>query len=174
MRRPTPVPGDVLDRARLRRGAALAGTVAADGTWLVGTRDALVLVPADGPVTTVPWERVETADWDREEERLRVVEVAHFGDQQPVHTLTVTDPGRLLPMVRERVSASVLLQRRVPVHGRRGLSVVARRAPGGTGPITWAWEYDAGLDPDDPLVREAAAAGLRAAQQDVGTAGEPI
>ena len=65
-------------------------------------------------------ERVETADWDRDEERLRVAEVGEFGHVRPVHTFTVTDPGRLLQMVRERVTASVLVQRRVTVEGRTG------------------------------------------------------
>jgi hypothetical protein len=166
----------VLARAGLQRGEALAHALAEDegeGTWLLGTRDALVLVSPEGS-SSIPWERIETADWDRDQERLRVVEVAGFGERQPVHSLTVTDPGQLLAMVRERVTASVLLQRRVVVSGRRGLSVIARRAPHGRGPVTWAWEYDAGVDPDDPVVRSAAEAGLRAAQDDLGGTEEPI
>ena len=98
----------------------------------------------------MPWERVETADWDREEERLRVAEVGEFGQARPVHTFTVAEPRRLLQLVRERVMASVVLQRRVVVSGRQGVLVVARRAPRGNGEITWACEYDEGVDPDDP------------------------
>lgn len=173
------MPPEVLQAAAVRRGDVLAHAVAEPGadeqvhTWLLGTRDALVLV-SSGSSSRVPWERVETADWDREGERLRVVEVGTFGEPQPVHAFTVTDPGDLLAMVRERVTASVLLQRRVVLEGRRGFSVIARRAPQGRGPIIWACEYDAGLDPDDPVVRGAVEAAVRAAQDDVGTAGEPI
>jgi hypothetical protein len=90
-----------------------------------------------------------------------------------VHTLTVSEPGLLLAMVRERVTASVLLQRRVPVDGRLGVVVIARRPPRGQGDIIWAVEFDAGLDPEDPLVAEAAADGLRAAQDELGP-GQPM
>ena len=90
MRAPFPraakVPADVLARAGLPRGdKVLAHTQAADGSWLLGTRDALVLVPGDAAAASVrlPWEQVETADWDRDEERLRVAEVGEFG--RPAH-----------------------------------------------------------------------------------------
>ncbi len=71
-------------------------------------------------------------------------------------------------MVRERVTASVVLQRRVTVRGAQGLFVVARRAPNGDSAITWAYELDAGLDPDDPEVRRLADLGLRAAAEELG------
>ncbi len=117
----------------------------------------------------IPWERVASADWEREEERLRVLEVGEFGRQRPVHVFSLPDPGPLLPMVRERVTASVLLSRRVPVLGRRkGLRVIARRAPHGRGEIVWSYELDPGVDPDDHLVREAAAVALRDAERELG------
>jgi hypothetical protein len=72
-------------------------------------------------------------------------------------------------MVRERVTASVLLQRRVVVRGRSGLTVIARRAPRGPGDITWAYDFDPGVDPADPLVAQAAEEGLRAAQEELGS-----
>jgi hypothetical protein len=174
-RRPT-LPDTVRERAGLARGdRPLATAQAADGGWLVGTRDALVVVgsaPADAALR-IPWERVESADWDREGERLRVVEVAEFGAVRPVHVFTLPDPGPLLPMVRERVTASVLLQRRVDVRGRLGLTLVARRAPRGTGEVVWAYELDPGLDPDDPVVRRAAEEALREAMAEVGMPQEP-
>jgi hypothetical protein len=174
-------PDDVVARAGLPRGdKVLAATRAVDGTWLLGTRAALVLVPAaDGgpvapeaerPATTIPWEQVEAADWSRDDDRLRVSEVGVFGRARPVHELTLDDPGTLLAMVRERVTASVVLQRRVEVRDGLGLLVVARRAPNGTGDITWAYELDAGLDPDDRTVRQAAEAGVRAAAEELGLA----
>ena len=168
------VPGDVVARADLRRGEKpLAHASTTDGSWLLGTRDALVIVePAE--TIRVPWERVETADWDREAERLRVAEVGEFGRVRPVHTFTVSDPGQLLSMVRERVTASVLIQRRVVVEGRRGLTVIARRPPQGDGDITWACEYDAGVDPQDPAVREVADRAVRAAQDELGPGRQPI
>ena len=176
MRAPFPraakVPVDVLGRADLPRGdKVLAHTEAADGSWLLGTRDALVLVPGDAATASVrlPWEQVETADWDRDEERLRVAEVGEFGRPRRVHEVRIADPGRLLELVRERVTASVLLQRRINLPGsRKGLMVVARRSPHRDGEVSWAVEYDAGVDPADPAVVEAAEAGLRGAQDEVG------
>ncbi len=158
-------------RAALPRGSrVLASASSHDGTWLLGTRDALVVVEA-AETMSIPWERVETAEWDRDEDRLRVSEVGEFGRIRPVHVFTVSEPGRLLQLVRERVTASVLLQRRVVTGSGRGLLVIARRPPRGTGEITWAYELDAGVDPDDPAVARVAEEGLRAAQAELG-AGE--
>jgi hypothetical protein len=54
------------------------------------------------------------------------------------------------------------------VQGKRGLLVIARRSPAGGGELTWAYEFDRGVDPDDPAVRRAAEAGLRAARSEIG------
>jgi hypothetical protein len=162
-------PAEVVARAGLDRSEkVLAAAEARDGTWLLGSRDALVLVRSSGPVTRIPWQGVESADWSRDDDRLRVAEVGEFGRRRPEHEFALDDPGLLLPLLRERVTASVVLQRRVSVEGKRGLSVVARRAPTGGGPIVWAYELDPGVDPDDPEVRRLADAGLRAAAEELG------
>ena len=128
-----------------------------------GTRDALYL-----PDARVPWERVQATDWDRETSVLRVSEVGSWGAVRPEHVLDVEEPGRLLELVRERVTASVVLQRHVPLEGRRGVRVIARRAPSGNQPVQWIYEYDEGVDPADPVVQAAAAEALEAARADVG------
>lgn len=184
--RETAAPADVVARAGLGAEKVLAAAEARDGTWLLATRRALVIVPpsvvepssvvvppsvvepVETQVSTIPWEQVEAADWSRDDDRLRVSEVGEYGERRPVHELVLDDPGKLLPMVRERVTASVVLQRRVTVRGKQGLFVVARRAPNGDGAITWAYDLDAGLDPDDPEVRRLADLGLRAAAEELG------
>ena len=145
----------------------LAVTTAADGRVLAGTRDAFY-VDSDGDTRRVPWEQVEAADWDRETDTFRLSEVGAWGEQRPVHTAVLTDPGRLLELVRERVTASVVLQRHVTVAGRRGLRVIARRAPSGSGGVQWVYEYDEGVDPDDPAVRDVARSTLEAMRREVG------
>jgi hypothetical protein len=140
----------------------------ADGGWVAGTRDALYL---DG--TRVPWEQVQAADWDHGQGRLRVSEVGTWGEPRPRHTVTIPDTAakdtdRLLQLVRERVTASVLLSRHVAVTGRRGVRILARRAPSGRSAVEWLFEYDEGVDPDDPFVRAAAETALAAAKDDVG------
>lgn len=170
--RTAPAPADVVARARLSRGEkVLAAARSADGTWVLGTRDALLLLPAADSAAPIriAWEGVQAADWSRDEDRLRVSEVGEYGRPRPVHDLVLEEPGALLPLVRERVTASVVLQRRVEVGGGRGLTVVARRAPRG-GAVTWAYELDAGLDPEDPAIRSAAEAGLRSAAEELGLA----
>lgn len=132
-----------------------------DGTAVGGTRDALYLPHR------LPWEEVATAEWDADEEVLRVVEVGTFGQPQPVHRLRLAEPGRLLQLVRERVTASIVVQRHVPVSTRREVRVLGRRSPRG-GEIAWFVEYDAGLDPADPTVREVVEQALATARADVG------
>ncbi|MCX6399486.1 MAG: hypothetical protein NTX33_06110 [Propionibacteriales bacterium] len=127
-----------------------------------GTRDALYLPER------LPWEQVASADWDQEESTLRVVEVGQFGEPNPVHVIRLDDAGRLLQLVRERVTASIAVQRHVAVQGRRSVRVLARRAPGAHGELHWFVEYDEGLDPSDPRVDAVVQEALAAARSDVG------
>lgn len=149
---------------------ALAWCRTDDDRVLVGTRDALYVAgeAADDAPQRISWERVEAADWDNESDVLRVSLVGSWGEQRVEHALVLVEPGRLLELVRERVTASVVLQRHVALAGRRGLRVIGRRAPRGGAPIEWFYEYDEGVDPDDPAVRAAASEALVAARADVG------
>lgn len=145
----------------------LASAATDDGTVLAGTRDAFYVTSGE-ETRRVPWEQVEAADWDRDTDTFRLSEVGTWGEQRPVHNAVLADPGRLLELVRERVTASVVLQRHVVVSGRRGLRVIARRAPSGAGGVQWIYEYDAGVDPGDPAVRALAHEALDAMRQEVG------
>ena len=95
----------------------LASATTAEGTVLAGTRDAFYVV-TDGDTRRVPWEQVEAAGWDRDTDTFRLSEVGSWGEQRPVHTATLDEPGRLLELVHERVTASVVLQRHVSLGGR--------------------------------------------------------
>ena len=79
--------------------------------------------------------------------------------QRPEWAWQMEEPPLFLQLLRERVMASIVLQRRFPVRGGSGVTVIARRSPVG-GAVTWMHSYDAGLDPDDPDVREVAELGL--------------
>ena len=127
------------------------------GEEVVGTRDALVV-----PGREIPWEQVLKADWDAEAGTLTVVLV-----EPEVLVLELVEPALLLQLVRERVTASIVLTRRAVVEGDLGLTLMARRPPRG-GEITFTCEYDKGLDPDQPAVVETARAALRAARDDLG------
>ena len=143
--------------------SVLAWAEATDGTVVAGTRDA-IYVGAE----RLPWEQVEAAEWDRDEDLLRISEVGTWGEERVEHAFSFDHPRRLLELVRERVTASIVLQRHVVVAGRRGLRVIARRAPSGSGGVQWIYEYDEGVDPDDPTVRDAARSALEAMRRDVG------
>jgi len=141
---------------RLRRDG-LASARTKDGRQIVGRRDVLAL-----PDREIRWEDVLTADWDSESETLTVVLV-----DPEVLFLELEEPALLLQLIRERVTASVVLVRRVLVEGKLGFTVMVRRPPSG-GEITFSYEYDRGLDPDAPAVREAAREALRAARDELG------
>jgi hypothetical protein len=141
----------------------LAHASSPDGV-VAGTRVALYLPGG----RRIPWEQVEAADWDLETETMRVSEVGTWGEVRPAHTFALSEPARLLQLVRERVTASVVLQRHVPISGKRGVRVIARRAPTGSGQLSWLFEYDEGVDPDDPFVVQAAEEALLAARDEVG------
>lgn len=144
----------------------LARAATADSGALAGTREALYLLGPGAPVR-IPWEQIHTADWDRDTEVLTVVEVGSWGEQRPEHSRTVVDPGRLLDLVRERITASVLVHRWVPC-GRRGLHLIARRPPAGAGPVTWWYDVPVGVDLSDPAVRAAAERALVEARAELG------
>ena len=161
---------------RVERGERLLADAVAEGGHLGGTRDALYLLRRQGTsalgleeTIRIPWEEVQAADWDQDSSTLRVSEVGSWGEVRPEHHFTLEEPGLLLQLVRERVTASVILQRHVPVDGRRGVRVIARRAPSGHHPVVWIYEYDEGVDPTDPAVQAAATEALEAARADVGS-----
>lgn len=142
----------------------LAWTTTTDDEVVAGTRDAAYL---PGGVR-LAWEQIEAADWDVEAQSLRVTEVGTWGQERAVHELAVAEPRLLLELVRERVTASIVLQRHVPVHGKRGVRVIGRRAPSGRHPISWLLEYDVDVDPADPLVVQATGEVLAEARAEVG------
>lgn len=158
-------PADVLAAAGLPRGEKVLAAVEAEGQWLLGTRSALVVVGEE--ITRLPWEQVQGAEWNRDESLLRVSGVGEFGRPRPTYTFSLADPRLLLQLVRERVTASIVLQRGVIVQGESGFKVIARRPPAG-GPVVWMHEYDAGIDPDDPAVAVLAEEALAAARAEVG------
>jgi hypothetical protein len=138
-----------------------------EGGWVVGTRDRLHLVSADGTTQSWGWETVHRADWDKEAETLTVEPVQEYAAPVVRHVRRLPEPGDLVPLVRERVTATVLVQQRVQVRGKQGFRVIGRRPPTG-GEVVWAFELDEGLDPDDPVVREATERALAEARASVG------
>jgi len=166
--RRTSVPPDVLGDLPLLPGErALAWAQDGQRQWYVGT-DRALLLPEDGSWRRIGWERVERAEWDRDSGALVVVETAEFGTLEPTHRLRMNDPNRLLELVRERVTASVVVRRFVAVEGRRGITVVGRRVPHSDGALGWSFVVDSGLDESSPAVQAAAERALAQARAEIG------
>ena len=168
-RRPR-VPREVLDAGLVAGDSLLAATQSRDGTWLLGTRQRFSAVEGGAPEDAVRlrWEDVQRADWDRDTATLRVEAVGDYGERVARWSYELDEPDPLVALVRERVTASILLQRRIPVVGKRGFTLVARRPPTGTGELTWSFEFDPGVDPDDPVVATATDLALGEAKESLG------
>jgi hypothetical protein len=163
------VPRTVADTLALERGERILATATdVSDRWVVATDRALYL-PTDGTTShRIPWERVEHAEWDRDAEVLRVTETAPLGDQLPVFVVRFDPPdGRLLPLVRERISASVVVEQHVRLQGKQGVRVIARRPLGRAGDLVWAVAFDDDLDPQDQDTRAAAERALAAVRAEV-------
>jgi len=128
-----PLPAQVREGLGLRRGErVLAHCERADGGWAIATSAALVLVePVDGPLAGpgTPserrwWHDVAEATWDPETQAVQVRSV----DGGPARTVLLGEPtGRLPEVLRERVMSTYVLSQRLPVRGRRGVTVAVRR-----------------------------------------------
>lgn len=113
------------------------------------------------PGGSLGWHEIERASWDSEAAHLQVVPVPTAGHAR-TYRLPLDQPGRLVDVVREQVTGSVVLHRRVLLDGRHGARVVGRRR--GRDGLVWNAIVDEELNPDDPDVRarlDAAIAEIR-------------
>src|SRR5699024_1490395 len=147
----------------------LAGARDVHRRWHVGT-DAAAYFANDEGYERNAWEDLEQATWDADDSQLVVTGIADVGEPQPQWALEFDEPGRFLELVRERITASVLLTVTVPLESRRkqSVSVIVRRSPTRSGELGFSFRLDDGLDPEDPQVREAAREGLAQARDQLG------
>ncbi len=148
----------------------LAWAQAAGGHVVAGTRDAFYLRGRCRRAVRLPWEQVEAADWDRDTVGAPGHRGRHLGRAAAgARRRRSTSPATCSALVRERVTASD--RAAAPRPGRRPARSARDRAPRpGRRCARWQWvyEYDEGVDPDDPAVRAAAAAALAQARADTG------
>lgn len=157
--RPT---GRVPSWVQVPAGERVLAWAASGDSVLAGTRTTLYAATPGAPLRAWRWEALRGADWLPDEDLLRVRTTDEVCD------FPLLTPGLLLQLIRERVTASVVLQRHLPVRAKRGVRIVARRAPHSAEPLTWTVEYDPGLDPDDPAVAAVVARAYAAARSDLG------
>jgi hypothetical protein len=167
--RRTPWPPELDANVRQASGRGRDGILAAietrDGHWVAGTRAALYLPDGD-VMRRVGWEQVERAEWNSDESVLHVWE---SGPPVRRSDLALDDAGRFGQLLRERISASVLVQRHVPLVGSKGVRIVGRRSPASTGSaVSWTVVPDQGLDLEQPGLRQRAEAALAQVSDEFG------
>ena len=137
------------------------GVLARDTGWLVATTRGLRRVDAAG-VDLLPWHEVGHARWAATGDGGGTFSVIPLTEVEPGvqarlpevrHVLT--DAGELPAVVRRRVDQTIVTSRRVPLPGRGGLVLVARRVPG-QAVREWTVVFDDDADRDDPAARETA------------------
>ncbi|MEA5154072.1 hypothetical protein [Raineyella sp.] len=103
------------------------------------------------------WHRIVRGGWDKDERRLTWID--YDGGRG---ALPLEEPGSLPELFRERVEASIMVRRQVPVPGtKNGVIVVGRRVLGTGGAVLeWHASLNKGTRWSDPGAREAAEAAL--------------
>jgi hypothetical protein len=157
VRRRAVVPAEVRAAIPLARGERiLAAAQLQDRRWVVASTRALHI----GPGETRGWDQVEAAVWS---DTATMLQVSWVGERRQSLFEFAGSAGFLPEVIRERVEGSVVISRRIPVNGRRGVRVAIRRAAPGQ-PLTTQVVPDRGVDLRDVEIAarvEAALADLR-------------
>lgn len=99
------------------------------------------------------WHRVLRGGWDKDTQKLTWID--YDGERG---ALPLSRPGTLPDLFKERVEASIMVQRQVPVAGtKHGVVVVGRRVLGTEPPVVeWHASLNKGTTWSAPGAREAA------------------
>lgn len=148
------------DIGGLERGERVLATASGPDGDVVATTHRLILRD-----TSVEWTRIDSAAWDGDDQVLALTEVPERTGRQRHHRVAVEEPGRLVDVVREQVTASVLISRHVAVDGRRGVRVTGRHTPGDE--IVWSAALDSGVDLADPVTKQRVDAAVALVRNEV-------
>ncbi|SDH01089.1 hypothetical protein [Nonomuraea jiangxiensis] len=150
------LPADVRKSLKTEPGERVLTFAQSDVGHVVATNLALHL--SDG--TRVPYEEVDRASWDEEGLRVRTMDGTR-------HFERIAEPRMLPETVRERVNATIVVNKHVSLPGRGGVRLVARRRPAGE-LLGWTFVFDEGLDPTDPGLRAQAEQALEGVRRSMG------
>jgi len=100
--------------------------------------------------THLGWHEIEHGTWNSETAVLSWTR--HGGGRGAVQ---LTQPGRMPELFRERIAATIALERFVPLAGDRGVTITARRNLDDAGSICWHSTLTRGLTWQTEGVREA-------------------
>jgi hypothetical protein len=136
-----------------RPARILAWGTSSEG-WCIGSPAALSY-RRDGVWHHVGWHEIERGDWEAEQRRLSWSQYVGADESTRAVSVVLTEPGRLPELFRERISASIAIQKFVAISGERGVLVTARRALGPSGEIIWHGTVTKGLSRRTESVQEA-------------------
>ena len=157
-----PAPEDVVALAA-DRGTLLAWGRTAAGLPVMAT-DRCLLVPEGPSARELPWHWIDRATW---EPPTLAVHFRDPGSGSPRSLrLALQDHGELPPIIRQRVTRSVVTSRRVDLPTGAGAVLAARRDPAGD--ITWTVVFDAGVDAADPVLQAQAREALADFRRSLG------
>jgi hypothetical protein len=165
-----PLDPGVLAGLETKRGEKpLAHAWDAEGRTFVATRLALyVPLGSTGRHRRVPWHLVQAAEWDRDTGVLTLLEWADPGEQRVVTRAAFTAADLLLTVLRERVTATVVLTRTAPVDGTDVFVTASIRRRADDGELFVQASYPVGFDHTLPEVVAAADEAIAQARDDVG------
>ncbi len=156
------IPDDVAAMAG-EHGKVLAWGRTHAGLPVLATETAL-LVRQDGTVLDLPWHRIDRAFWEPPSFTVRYRDPG-TGAPRSLQ-LPLAEHGELPPVVRQRVTLSVVTSRRVELASGAGAVLAARRD--GAGAVTWTVVFDAGVDPTDAELQGEARQALAAFRRSLG------
>ncbi|MGI3786219.1 MAG: hypothetical protein ACRYG2_36200 [Janthinobacterium lividum] len=110
------------------------------------------------------WHEIEHGGWNAES---RSLSWTLYGGRRG--RVELAEPARLPELFRERVAASIAVERFVPIRGERGVTVTARRDLGAAGTLSWHSTLTRGLSGNGAGVAEEIARAEAELQSEYGT-----
>lgn len=150
------LPEEIAEEIQLDRDEkALAWATDPQGRHIVATNLGLVLQRHPPQYERLSWETIDGARFGAGELSLRLV--PRDGTPGETISLPIGDVRDLPVAVRDRVTASIVVNQHIALRGRHGVRIVARRRPA-DGMLLWTYLIDSALDPDPELIARAEAA----------------
>jgi hypothetical protein len=140
---------------------------APSGTSSVVATDTALVLAAGATPERIPWDLVLRAAWEPGCVEVSWQPTAGARPESVRIGVDEPDPQVLAGVVRERVTASIVVQQHAELVGELGVRLVARRVPG-SADLRWSVVFDAGLDPRDPDLRQRATDALAALRGSLG------